>query len=91
MRKTLEVTLKAPTPYFLGLLSFYTYYPVHKSVEGNAKWATSKDTMITNGAFTLTEWTTGQSLQVSKNDKYWDAASIKLAKNRLLPGKQRRN
>lgn len=78
--KTLEVTLKAPTPYFLGLLSFYTYYPVHKSVEGNAKWATSKDTMITNGAFTLTEWTTGQSLQVSKNDKYWDAASIKLAK-----------
>ncbi|QUL53592.1 peptide ABC transporter substrate-binding protein [Paenibacillus tritici] len=78
--KTLEVTLKAPTPYFLGLLSFYTYYPVHKSVEGNAKWATSKDTMITNGAFTLTEWTTGQSLQVSKNDKYWDAANIKLAK-----------
>ncbi|QSF43871.1 peptide ABC transporter substrate-binding protein [Paenibacillus tianjinensis] len=78
--KTLEVTLKAPTPYFLGLLSFYTYYPVHKSVEGNAKWATSKDTMITNGAFTLTEWTTGQSLQVTKNEKYWDAASIKLSK-----------
>ncbi|KHL93528.1 peptide-binding protein [Paenibacillus sp. IHB B 3415] len=78
--KTLEVTLKAPTPYFLGLLSFYTYYPVHKSVEGNTKWATNKDTMITNGAFTLTEWTTGQSLQVSKNDKYWDAANIKLAK-----------
>lgn len=78
--KTLEVTLKAPTPYFLGLLSFYTYYPVHKSVEDNAKWATSKDTMITNGAFTLTEWTTGQALQVTKNDKYWDAASIKLSK-----------
>ncbi|SET64286.1 peptide ABC transporter substrate-binding protein [Paenibacillus sp. NFR01] len=78
--KTLEVTLKAPTPYFLGLLSFYTYYPVHKSVEGNAKWATSKDTMITDGPFTLTEWTTGQALQVTKNDKYWDAANIKLSK-----------
>lgn len=78
--KTLEVTLKSPTPYFLGLLSFYTYYPVHKSVEGNAKWATSKDTMIVNGPYTLTEWTTGQSLQVTKNEKYWGAASIKLSK-----------
>lgn len=78
--KTLEVTLKSPTPYFLGLLSFYTYYPVHKSVEGNAKWATSKDTMIVNGPYTLSEWTTGQSLQVTKNEKYWDAASIKLSK-----------
>ncbi len=78
--KTLEVTLKSPTPYFLGLLSFYTYYPVHKSVEGNPKWATNKDTMITNGAFTLTEWTTGQAIQVTKNEKYWDAASIKLSK-----------
>ncbi|KWX75744.1 peptide-binding protein [Paenibacillus riograndensis] len=78
--KTLEVTLKSPTPYFLGLLSFYTYYPVHKSVEGNAKWATNKDTMIVNGPYTLTEWTTGQSLQVTKNEKYWDAASIKLSK-----------
>lgn len=78
--KTLEVTLKAPTPYFLGLLSFYTYYPVHKSVEGNDKWATNKDTMITDGPFTLTEWTTGQTLQVTKNDKYWDAANIKLSK-----------
>ncbi|QQZ61364.1 peptide ABC transporter substrate-binding protein [Paenibacillus sonchi] len=78
--KTLEVTLKSPTPYFLGLLSFYTYYPVHKSIEGNPKWATNKDTMITNGAFTLTEWTTGQAIQVTKNEKYWDAASIKLSK-----------
>lgn len=78
--KTLEVTLKSPTPYFLGLLSFYTYYPVHKSVEGNAKWATNKDTMITDGPYTLTAWTTGQALQVTKNDKYWDAASIKLSK-----------
>ncbi|AHV98395.1 peptide ABC transporter substrate-binding protein [Paenibacillus sabinae] len=78
--KTLEVTLKAPTPYFLGLLSFYTYYPVHKSVEGNAKWAASKDTMIVDGPFTLTEWTTGQSIQVSKNENYWDKDSIKLSK-----------
>lgn len=36
---TLEVTLKNPTPYFLGLTSFYTFYPVHQSVKDNPKWA----------------------------------------------------
>lgn len=75
--KTLEVTLANPTPYFLGLLSFYTYYPVHSSVKDNAKWATAVDTQITNGPFTLTEWTTGQSLAVTKNPSYYAADDIK--------------
>lgn len=77
---TLKVTLKNPTPYFLGLTSFYTYYPVHQSVEGNDKWATNKDSMITNGAFTLTQWTTGQKIEVTKNEQYWDKDNIKLSK-----------
>lgn len=75
--KTLEVTLANPTPYFLGLLSFYTYYPVHSSVKDNPKWATAVDTQITNGPFTLTEWTTGQSLAVTKNPSYYAADQIK--------------
>lgn len=75
--KTLEVTLANPTPYFLGLLSFYTYYPVHSSVANDPKWATTVDTQITNGPFTLTEWTTGQSLAVTKNPSYYAADDIK--------------
>lgn len=75
--KTLEVTLENPTPYFLGLLSFYTYYPVHSSAANDPKWATALETQIVNGPFTLTEWTTGQSLQVTKNPKYWAADEIK--------------
>lgn len=78
--KTLKVKLVNPTPYFLGLTSFYTYYPVHSSVEGNDKWATNKDSMVVNGPFTLTEWTTGQKIQVTKNEQYWDKASINLAR-----------
>ncbi|MFD1989494.1 ABC transporter substrate-binding protein [Paenibacillus nicotianae] len=77
--KTLEVTLANPTPYWLGLTSFYTYYPVNKkNVEANPQWASKADTMITNGAFNLTTWTTGQELAWTKNAKYWDASSIKL-------------
>ncbi len=76
---TLEVTLANPTPYFLGLTSFYTYYPVHQAtVEGNEAWAADLNTMVTNGPFTLTTWTTGSEMGWTKNDKYWDAANIKL-------------
>lgn len=77
--KTLEVTLANPTSYWLGLTSFYTYYPVNeKNVEANPQWASKADTMITNGAFNLTTWTTGQELAWTKNAKYWDASSVKL-------------
>ena len=76
---TLEVTLENPTPYFLGLTSFYTYYPVHQAtVEGNEAWAADASTMVTNGPFTLTTWVTGSELGWTKNEKYWDAANIKL-------------
>ncbi|MDO7905420.1 peptide ABC transporter substrate-binding protein [Paenibacillus sp. JX-17] len=76
---TLEVTLEKPTPYFLGLTSFYTFYPVHSSVKGNEKWATNKDSMIFNGPFTLSNWTKGSQITVKKNDNYWDKNSIKLS------------
>ncbi|MFF2909691.1 peptide ABC transporter substrate-binding protein [Paenibacillus sp. NPDC057934] len=77
---TLEVTLNNPTAYFLNLMSFYTYFPVHKSVEGNEKWATDPKTMITNGPFNLSSWITGQSVEYTKNDKYWDKDEVKLNK-----------
>lgn len=77
---TLEVELVNPTPYFLGLTSFYTLYPVHQSVKDDVKWATDPSKMIVNGPYTLTNWTTGQSLEVTKNDQYWDKDSIKLNK-----------
>ncbi|MDP4096950.1 peptide ABC transporter substrate-binding protein [Paenibacillus sp. P96] len=77
---TLEVTLENATPYFLGLTSFYTYYPVHSSVKGNDKWAVNKDSMIVNGPYTLTDWTKGQQIEVSKNENYWDKDNIKLSK-----------
>ncbi|MEC2344200.1 peptide ABC transporter substrate-binding protein [Paenibacillus barengoltzii] len=77
---TLEVELVAPTPYFLGLTSFYTFYPVHQSVKDDPKWAVDQSKMIVNGAFTLTNWVKGQSIEVTKNENYWDKANIKLNK-----------
>jgi oligopeptide transport system substrate-binding protein len=36
--------------------------------------------MIVNGAFTLTNWVKGQTIEVTKNENYWDKANIKLNK-----------
>ncbi|WP_044479294.1 peptide ABC transporter substrate-binding protein [Paenibacillus antibioticophila] len=77
---TLEVELVTPTPYFLGLTSFYTFYPVHQSVKDDQAWAVDANKMITNGAFTLTTWAKGQSIEVTKSDSYWGKDEIKLNK-----------
>lgn len=77
---TLEVELVTPTPYFLGLTSFYTFYPVHQSVKDDEAWAVDANKMITNGAFTLTTWAKGQSIEVTKSDSYWGKDEIKLNK-----------
>ncbi|MNO70943.1 Oligopeptide-binding protein OppA precursor [compost metagenome] len=77
---TLEVELVSPAPYFLGLTSFYTYYPVHQSVKDDAKWAVDASKMIVNGPFTLTSWIKGQTIEVTKNENYWGKDDIKLSK-----------
>ncbi|MBX4149954.1 peptide ABC transporter substrate-binding protein [Paenibacillus sp. FSL W7-1279] len=77
---TLEVTLANPTPYFLSLMSFQTYFPIHSSVEGNASWATKPETLIGNGPFKVSQMTKGQKIELVKNDQYWDKDGIKLEK-----------
>ncbi|MEK3731143.1 MULTISPECIES: peptide ABC transporter substrate-binding protein [Paenibacillus] len=77
---TLEVTLENPTPYFLSLMSFQTYFPVHSSIEGNPQWATKPDTLIGNGPFKVSQMVKGQKIELVKNDQYWDTESIKLEK-----------
>ncbi|MBD8007051.1 peptide ABC transporter substrate-binding protein [Bacillus norwichensis] len=77
--KTLEVTLAEPTPYFLDLTSFYTYYPVNKKVqEENPDWALEADGYVSNGAFKLTEWEHKDSIKLEKNENYYDKDKINL-------------
>lgn len=79
--KTLEVTLEAPTPYFVGLTAFVTLLPVSKkAVTANKDWAIKPETYVGSGPFKLTKWSAKQELVVEKNPNYWDAANIKLDK-----------
>jgi oligopeptide transport system substrate-binding protein len=77
--KTLKVELNGPTPYFLELCNFYTYYPVDKKVqEANSKWANDAKTFVSNGPFKLSEWNHKQDIKVVKNDNFWDKQSVKI-------------
>jgi oligopeptide transport system substrate-binding protein len=77
--KTLQVTLGHPTPYFLELTSFYTYFPVNKKVvSSNRDWAKDVSTHVGNGPFKLMLWEQGSQITLVKNDNYWDKDSVKL-------------
>jgi len=77
--KTLQVTLEKPAPYFLELLSFYTYYPVNKKVqEANPEWFNEASSYVSNGPFKLTEWKHKESITIVKNENYYDKGKTKL-------------
>ncbi|WP_028330523.1 peptide ABC transporter substrate-binding protein [Brachyspira alvinipulli] len=75
---TLEVTLEAPTAYFLELLSFPTFYPLRKDIidKYGDKWTLKADTYIGNGAFKLVERNRDESLVMIKNTNYWNIENI---------------
>ncbi|WP_127530017.1 peptide ABC transporter substrate-binding protein [Paenibacillus kobensis] len=77
--KTLEVKLNSATPYFLSLMSFQTYFPVHKSVKDNEAWAASASTIISNGPFKMSDWQKSTSIKLVPNDNYYAKDEVKLA------------
>ena len=79
---TLEVTLEAPTEYFLQLCAFTTYVPLREDiVSANPDgWATNPETYVSNGPFKLVQWDMKDQLVFEKNENYWDADNVKLEK-----------
>ncbi|SNX53006.1 peptide ABC transporter substrate-binding protein [Thermoanaerobacterium sp. RBIITD] len=78
--KTLQVTLKAPTPQFLGLTSFVTYLPIEKSAyeKFGDKVGADPDKLVYSGPFVISKWDHQQSITLEKNKDYWDSSNVKL-------------
>jgi oligopeptide transport system substrate-binding protein len=76
--KTLEVKLASPSPFWLGLTSFYTYYPQNQTfVEDQGEdYAQNADALIYNGPYILTEFNPTNGVTLVKNDDYWDKANV---------------
>ncbi|MCL5290772.1 MAG: peptide ABC transporter substrate-binding protein [Bacillota bacterium] len=79
--KTLQVTLAAPAPQFLGLTAFQTLYPINPKVDqASPKWTTEVDKYVSNGPFKIVSWEHNQKIVMEKNPTYWDTNSVKLDK-----------
>ena len=77
--KTLEVTLNAPTPYFLEMLTHQSTFPVHRgSIEALGDEWIKPGNLVSNGAFTLAEFVPGDHVKIVKNPKFHDAANVAL-------------
>ena len=80
--RTLVLTLKAPAPFYIDVLTMWTFSPVQKAtVEANAdKWTASPDTYVVNGPFKVSELNMGESVVLVKNPEYYDADKVSLEK-----------
>jgi oligopeptide transport system substrate-binding protein len=65
----LDVVLTRPAPYFPQLLTHYSTFPLFS--ESAAKSHDPKS-WVSNGAYVLSSWTPGGTLQLLKNPMYWD-------------------
>lgn len=77
--QTLEITLTAPTPYFLEMLTHQSCYPVHRaSIESLGDDWIKPGNLVSNGAFTLAEFVPGDHIKIVKNPGFHDAANVRL-------------
>jgi oligopeptide transport system substrate-binding protein len=84
--RTLQVTLKNPTPYLLKLIaSHYAWNALPTKViekfaplnQRRSAW-TRPGNLVSSGPFMLKEWLPNQKIVVVRNPNYWDAANVKL-------------
>ncbi|GAA3014168.1 peptide ABC transporter substrate-binding protein [Tetragenococcus solitarius] len=79
----LEIHLEEPTPYFLSLLAFPTFFPQNESVveEYGDEYALTSENAVYNGPFLLTNFDgsgADTSWNLEKNPDYWDADEVNL-------------
>ena len=70
---TLEIRLHSPTPYFLGLLTHSSTYPVHRpSLQKFGDRFARPGNLVSNGAYRLNDWVVQSYIQLVRNPYYWE-------------------
>ena len=78
--KTLEIRLEQPTPFFLEMISFCEFFPIHQNTaDRNAKWSdASSSDFVCNGPYKLVKYKRGHEIILEKNPYYWDSEHVLL-------------
>jgi oligopeptide transport system substrate-binding protein len=79
--RTLRVELENPTPYFLIMLRSPVTFAVHRpTVERHGDQWTRPENFVGNGAYRLTEWLPNVRMSFVRNERYWNAANVRIDK-----------
>jgi oligopeptide transport system substrate-binding protein len=77
---TLLVELRAPTPYFLELMSHHASYPVPRWLTEDPKvrdhWFFAEH-LVSNGPFRLTRWVVNDHMRLEKSPTYWGRDEVR--------------
>jgi len=86
--KTLKITREEPSIETLYELAGTAFLPIRKDVAEahGVSYGAEADKIMTNGPFTLTEWSHEAKLVLVKNENYWDKDSINLDKMTFVVG-----
>lgn len=83
---TLQITLTGPTPYFLGLLTHSSTYPVNrKNIEEQGDQFSKPGKLVSNGAYVLQEWKPRQYIELNKNLRFREAENTIVERVFYLP------
>ena len=78
--------MKDPTPFFLDLTAFVTYFPLNEKFVkevGEDNFGLRADTILYNGRFIMTAYDQAKGVTLEKNDQYWDKDQVELDKATL--------
>ncbi|EPD50869.1 hypothetical protein HMPREF1210_02377 [Paenisporosarcina sp. HGH0030] len=75
--QTLVVELNNPVKFFPKVVLGEGFLPVNqKVVEANKDWAAEAEGIVTNGAYTVSEWKHNEQLTIKKSESFWNADQI---------------
>lgn len=87
--RILQVTLIAPTSYFLELTAFPTYFPLRRDIDQSAQgedWSKKTEGYVSNGPFVLKSYQSGTGMILVKNPEYINSSEVMLEKISVLFG-----
>ena len=88
--RTLQITLEAPTPYFLELLTHQTGLPVHPaSVEAHGDGFARPEILVSNGAYRLQEWVPNAHVLLTRNEAFHAAGDVAIDRVYYYPTEDR--
>ena len=77
----LRIKLNNATPYFLGLLTHWSTFPVHPaSIAEHGDAFARAGNLLSNGAYKLDAWELGSVIHLSRNENYWNNAGTAIDK-----------